>query len=231
MARKAREKSESGYYGILIGGKRGLFFDDEDYSVFIHRIHSVFGERIAAFALTEDTAALAVKESERGIGTDIRALCSGYTHYFKQKYIMDGALFTERFKSMTAESGDELARVLAQVHALCAVTGKDGYTGIYRGERLVIPDLAREFMGDERAYRAYRLNYEGTGLLDGIFKTLRPKTLTAATALAFKTAYSEPPQSADEPELTAVEYLDDELGAQTEALAVKKKKKIPSWLL
>jgi hypothetical protein len=155
MPRKAREKSATGIYAVLITGSdkgRRLFYDDEDYNEFISRIDDYLDISAMAFALVENAICLIVKESEKGIGWDIKPITTGYARYFGARYECSGGLFAGRFKSKPIEDGEDMAAQLACVHRLCETIGAEGYTGRYDGDELFLADEAVELMGGKRLY-------------------------------------------------------------------------------
>jgi hypothetical protein len=155
MPRKAREKSATGIYAVLITGSdkgRRLFYDDEDYNEFISRIDDYLDISAMAFALVENAICLIVKESEKGIGWDIKPITTGYARYFGARYECSGGLFAGRFKSKPIEDGEDMAAQLACIHRLCETIGAEGYTGRYDGDELFLADEAVELMGGKRLY-------------------------------------------------------------------------------
>lgn len=217
MARKAREKSISGYYSVLIGGYGRLFIDDEDYENFIEKIDKYIGEEAKAFALIENAACLVVKESEKGIGADIKPLTTSYTRYFQKRYDSDEKLFERRFASEPIETAGEMAHALAMIHRMCSLAGKDGFTGRYSADELYIPDDAVTFMG---GMRDYKRELENISELDGIFMTLINKRRSVKAENSNKTVQRKP---------------EKENGKAQAEKPVKEKsrpsKKMPAWLL
>lgn len=217
MARKAREKSISGYYSVLIGGYGRLFVDDEDYENFIEKIDKYIGEEAKAFAIIENAACLVVKESKKGIGADIKPLTTSYTRYFQKRYNSDEKLFERRFASEPIETAGEMAHALAMVHRMCSLTGKDGFTGRYSADELYIPDDAVTFMG---GMQDYMCELESISELDGIFMTLINKRRSRKVEKSNKPVSNKPEKENDKIQ---------------EKKPVKEKsrssKKMPAWLL
>lgn len=155
MPRKAREKSKTGIYAVLIKGadaSRRLFCDDDDYNEFISRLDDKLDTSAMAFAVCENSVCMIVKESEKGIGWDIKPVTTGYARYYGKRYGIDGGIFERRFKSEPIETPEQLAAQLACVHRLCDVTESDGYTGRYIDDELFITDEAMEILGSRDAY-------------------------------------------------------------------------------
>lgn len=155
MPRKAREKSKTGIYAVLIKGKdtsRKLFYEDDDYDEFIRRLDENLDTSVIAFAICEDRICMVVMESERGIGADIKPVTVGYARYYGKRYETSGGIFERRFKSVPIETPDALARQIAGVHRFCDVSGKEGYTGRYIDDELFIPEEAMRFLGSRDIY-------------------------------------------------------------------------------
>jgi len=157
MARKAREKSSTGIYAVLLtaaDADRKLFYDDDDYNEFITRIYDMPDEPVLAFALCERAVCLVCRENERGIGWTIKPLTTSYAHYYGECYDNNGGLFERRFKSEPLETAEALAKALACVHRLCEGIGAEGFTGLYVDDELALPQLALDAMGGRDAYDA-----------------------------------------------------------------------------
>lgn len=122
MARKAREKSESGLYHIVLkGNNRLLFVEDDDYRCFLSLLTRL-AERdcaeVYAYCLFSETAHLVCKEGLRPLGEWVKALVSAYAVRCNQKYDRVGKLFYDRFLSEPLESDSDLCDAVRFVHRL-----------------------------------------------------------------------------------------------------------------
>lgn len=129
MARKAREKSESGmYYAILKGNDKLLFAEDDDYRYFVALLQKAathdFAE-IYAYCLFSERAYLVFKEGLRPIGEMLKSLISAYAVHCNEKYRRSGKLFYDRYYSQPIESDDELLDAVRFVHGLPLSAGLD----------------------------------------------------------------------------------------------------------
>lgn len=122
MARKARQKSESGMYHVVLkGNDKLLFVEDEDYRFFLLQLSKI-AERdfleAYAYCLYPENVHLVVKEGLRPLGESVKALTSAYAVRCNEKYAREGKLFYDRFISEPIESDDELIDAVRFVHRL-----------------------------------------------------------------------------------------------------------------
>lgn len=122
MARKARVKSESGMYHIVLkGNDKLLFAEDDDYRYFLSLLEKT-SERdyleIYAYCLFSEAAHIVLKEGLRDIGESVKTLVSSYAVRCNEKYARDGKLFYDRYVSEPVESDDELIDAVRYVHRL-----------------------------------------------------------------------------------------------------------------
>ena len=112
MARKAREKSESGMYHVVLkGNDKLLFAEDDDYRRFLTLLASA-AERdfveVYGYCLFCETAHLVLKEGLRPIGETLKRLVSAYAVQCNEKYERHGKLFHDRYISETIETDEDL---------------------------------------------------------------------------------------------------------------------------
>ncbi len=129
MARKAREKSTTGMYNVIIKGSAPLFKSDEDYDFFIEILQDYIDE-LYAFAITPSVVAIAMKETDKGIGMDLKPLMTKYARYYNKNNNLEGKLFADRFKSEPILSDKDLKNSIALIEDLLAITNSDGYTSV-----------------------------------------------------------------------------------------------------
>ena len=125
MARKAREKSSTGMYNIIARSTDVLFKSEEDYNFFVEILNEYIST-VYAYALTPDIICMAVKETENGIGMDIKPLITKYARYYNKKYNNEGKIFDGRFKSEPIEGKKALENSKAILSAVVDELGKGG---------------------------------------------------------------------------------------------------------
>lgn len=112
MARKARVKSESGmYHVVLLGNDKLLFAEDDDYRYFLLCLQTCTERDLAevyAYCLFSEQVHLVIKEGLRPIGESIKALVSAYAVRCNEKYGRKGKLFYDRYLSEPIETDEEL---------------------------------------------------------------------------------------------------------------------------
>jgi len=224
MPRKAREKSSTGIYSILLESEHKIFRDDDDYNEFIERIGDYLDIGAIAFALIEKAICLIVKESEKGIGMDIKPITTSYARYYGAKYGLDGGLFKQRFKSAPIENATDMALNLACVHKLCDTLCEEGYTGRYEDEQLFIPEAALSLMGNTSEYDTFMANDK---VYAPLFAPLGGERVSVPVVKK-DVAKKEKPKATPVVETVAT-VVDEQKPIDTPK--PKKKNNMPTWLL
>lgn len=117
MARKAREKSTSGIYHVLIRAISDvtLFTDDEDYEFYANFFSELQQKEYGvfyAYALFPTHVHLLVKEGSEPIGQTIKRIATSYSYFYNVKYEHYGPIHLDRFKSQPVESKEFYLKVL-----------------------------------------------------------------------------------------------------------------------
>ena len=104
MPRKAREKSESGIYHIMMRGinRQSIFEDEEDYEKFIEtlgRYKDQCGYKIFAYCLMGNYVHLLIGVGQEPLEQIMRRVCGSYVYWYNWKYQRVGNLFQVRFRS------------------------------------------------------------------------------------------------------------------------------------
>lgn len=119
MARKARVRSKSGIYRILLRSDKLIFCDDSDAEAFLgflaRQKEEEFTE-IYAYCLLNHEVHLVMKEGLKGISSDVMKICSRYAAYYNEKNADDGALFHGRFVSFPLEEDADVLKAVRLVH-------------------------------------------------------------------------------------------------------------------
>lgn len=121
MPRKAREKSSTGIYHVILRGINGqvIFQDNEDYEKFIETIREykeVSRYEIYAYCLMNNHIHLLMKEGIEEFGIVFRRIGAKYVYWYNQKYSRIGHLFQDRYKSEIVEDEKYLLTVLRYIH-------------------------------------------------------------------------------------------------------------------
>lgn len=122
MARKAREKSESGMYHVVLkGNDKLLFAEDDDYRQFLALLKKITERdylEIYAYCLFSETAHIVLKEGLQPIGESLKSIVSAYAVRCNEKYNRSGKLFYDRYISEPIESDSDLTDAVRFVHRL-----------------------------------------------------------------------------------------------------------------
>ena len=121
MSRKAREKSSTGIYHVMLRGinKQIIFKENEDYEKFIGVIEEykeVCGYEIYAFCLMSNHVHLLIKEGKEDLGIVFRRIGSKFVYWYNWKYKRSGHLFQDRYKSEVVENDKYFLTVLRYIH-------------------------------------------------------------------------------------------------------------------
>ena len=121
MARRAREKSSSGIYHVIMRGvnRQTIFEEDEDRVKFLStlgRYKSKQKYELYGYALMSNHIHLLLREDEDTLADSIKRIASSYVHWYNQKYERCGHLFQERFKSEPVETRAYFLVVLRYIH-------------------------------------------------------------------------------------------------------------------
>ena len=131
MARKARIKSNTGIYHVILRGvnRQQIFEEKDDYfrmlDILRHlpnkydfngRIVSKDNCRIFAYCLMSNHIHLLIKEMDCEIGELIKTLASKYVYYYNNNYCRIGHLFQGRFKSEAVEDREYFLNLLKYIH-------------------------------------------------------------------------------------------------------------------
>jgi putative transposase len=121
MPRKAREKSESGIYHIILRGinRQIIFEDDEDRIKFLDTIKSYkekSGYKIYGYCLMDNHVHLLLKEEKEDLGIVMRRIGASFVYWYNWKYDRSGHLFQDRYKSETVETDNYYITVMRYIH-------------------------------------------------------------------------------------------------------------------
>lgn len=121
MPRQQREKSNSGYYHVMMRGndRKSLFLDDDDKLRFIEILYHKKQNNtffLHAFCLMDNHVHLMLHEGTKNIGNVIKQINISYVHYFNKKHNKVGHLFQDRFKSEVIEDDRYLLSLIRYIH-------------------------------------------------------------------------------------------------------------------
>ena len=121
MPRRAREKSSSGIYHVMMRGvgRQNLFYDAEDKEKFIEtliRFKRLCGYMILGYCLMSNHIHLLIKEHLETISQIMKRIGVSYVYWHNRKYDRYGHLFQGRFKSEIVEDDRYLLVVLRYIH-------------------------------------------------------------------------------------------------------------------
>jgi putative transposase len=121
VARKARKRSRSGIYHVILRGanRQEIFHDEEDRIKFLDILQKVKGKsglKVYAWCLMGNHVHLLVKEGSESISVVMKRIGVSYANYYNWKYKTTGHLFQDRFKSENVETVNYLLTVTRYIH-------------------------------------------------------------------------------------------------------------------
>ena len=121
MPRKARKKSESGIYHIMLRGinQQKIFEDEEDNNRFLETLSKYkkqCGYEIYAYCFMGNHVHLLLKEGKEDLTLVIKRIAGSYVYWYNWKYQRNGHLFQDRFKSEPVENDEYFLMVMRYIH-------------------------------------------------------------------------------------------------------------------
>ncbi|MBT2726362.1 transposase [Bacillus sp. ISL-75] len=121
MPRRARVKSGSGIYHIMLRGanRQEIFHDDEDCLSFIEILQKYKLKtkvKIYGWCLMSNHVHLLVREGNEDISITMKRIGVSFVLYYNWKYETSGHLFQDRFKSENVENDQYLLTVVRYIH-------------------------------------------------------------------------------------------------------------------
>lgn len=194
MPRKARRKSETGIYHIIMRGvnKQHIFQDREDRKRFLETMmyyKDVSKYEVYGYCLMDNHIHLLIKELGESISEIVKRTSSSYVYRYNQKYDRCGHLFQERYRSETVEADSYFLSVLRYIHqnpvkagmakdmkaylwsSYIEYIGNPFYTDVYYALRMFSPDklkaksLFQQFMNEDNQDKCLKSNVK-TLILD-----------------------------------------------------------------
>lgn len=121
MPRRARQKSSSGIYHIMLRGinRQQIFEDEEDRQHFIETLESyrdVCGYTIYAYCLMGNHIHILLKEGKEDLTLVFKRIAGHFVYWYNWKYHRCGPLFQDRFKSEPVEDDGYFLTALRHIH-------------------------------------------------------------------------------------------------------------------
>ena len=137
LTRKARLKSESGIYHIILRGinRQDIFEDDEDRYRLLRTIdkYKLTGSyQVFAYCLMSNHIHLLIKEALDPISLIVKRISASYVFWFNDKYGRCGHLFQDRFKSEPIDNDLYFMTVLRYIHQNPLKAGLVGNVGDWK---------------------------------------------------------------------------------------------------
>ena len=150
MPRKARKKSESGIYHVMLRGinQQQIFEEPEDFEKFLQILKdckAISGYKLFAYCLMGNHIHLLIKPEEESLEQAFKRIGGRFVYWYNVKYQRIGHFFQDRFRSEPVETDEYFMTVLRYIHqnpikaGLCKVI--DAYTYSSYKEYFIESDL------------------------------------------------------------------------------------------
>jgi putative transposase len=121
MPRRAREKSNTGIYHIMMRGinHQEIFHEEQDYQRYVETLQRIILESEAdllGYCLMDNHTHLLIKENVKEISHMIKRLGASYAWWYNWKYERSGHVFQDRFRSEKVEEENYLLLVIRYIH-------------------------------------------------------------------------------------------------------------------
>jgi len=131
MPRKARLKSVSGIYHVMLRGinKQDIFFDDDDYMCMAKVLSDAptrkdkMGKVVAkddctiyAYCILPNHVHILIREGNRNISELMKKIEDRYVYFYNTKYERTGHLFQDRFRSEPVDDNKYFHQLLRYIH-------------------------------------------------------------------------------------------------------------------
>lgn len=121
MPRQQRDKSNTGFYHVMIRGneRKNLFLDDQDRLYFMGILKTKKEDnryKLHAFCIMDNHVHLLLQECEEDIANIMKRINISYVFYFNKKYQRIGHLFQDRYRSEKIEQDSYLLAVVRYIH-------------------------------------------------------------------------------------------------------------------
>jgi REP element-mobilizing transposase RayT len=121
MPRRAREKSESGIYHIILRGtnKQEIFHDEEDNKRFIETLEKykkISNLKVYGWCLMGNHLHLLVGQGKEELSVTMKRIGVSYAWYYNWKYKSTGHLFQDRYRSEKVDNDEYLLTVIRYIH-------------------------------------------------------------------------------------------------------------------
>lgn len=124
MARNPRIEFEGALYHVYSRGnqKQDVFFDDNDYKLFIKRLCEYKKEYdfiLYAYILMKNHVHMLIQTRETGLSKIMQGVLQSYTQYFNLKYKKVGHVFQGRYKAILCQQDLYLMALIRYIHLNC----------------------------------------------------------------------------------------------------------------
>ncbi len=117
MARKAREKSKTGKYIVMLKGiEDTIFKSKKTQEIFKELIENAFSKGVMGIRFFNDRVVMVLKESKAGIGMDMKPVLISFARTLNRNNGDKGKVFADRFKSIPVEDKDFETECMAYIN-------------------------------------------------------------------------------------------------------------------
>lgn len=107
MARKAREKSSTGNYAVMLKSVSEIFTGKTVKEMFRECAEKYLGEGLKGIRFSKGQVDMLIHESEKGISMDMKPLMTSFARLYNKSTGNEGKIFADRFKSVPVEIDED----------------------------------------------------------------------------------------------------------------------------
>ena len=121
MSRICRERSESGYYHIMVRGnnKKEIFKKEEEKEKFIEILNKNIAEdnwNLRAYCIMDNHVHLLIEENEKEISQIMKKINVAYAMYYNKRNQTVGHVFQDRYRSEAVTDDTYLLTLIRYIH-------------------------------------------------------------------------------------------------------------------
>ncbi|MCR4772460.1 MAG: transposase, partial [Oscillospiraceae bacterium] len=166
--RRARKKSASGVYHVILRGinRQTIFEEDEDYRKFLEVLRDYKQDckfDLYAYCLMSNHIHLLLRTGKDDLGTIFIKIGARFVLWYNTKYCRTGHLFQDRYKSEPVDSDDYFLTVMRYIHrnpvkaGICDAPEEyrySSYPGYFSSDGLIDDRLIVDMLGADE-FRSY----------------------------------------------------------------------------
>ena len=186
MARKAREKSSTGNYAVVLKCIDEIFKSKKVKNMFIECAQQYLGDGLRGIRVSSGMAEMLIHESEKGISMDMKPLMTSFARAYNREFENEGKIFADRFKSTPVEDEEAYENCIKYL-------GNGKSASLFSGEKKkTVAEVKKEPSNPEKTTVKKNVAKKAEE------KTAKPEKKTASTTEKKAEKTATPPEKTEE---------------------------------